>query len=285
MKSFNNRVAAITGAASGLGRSLAVDLARRGCHLALSDINLRELGHSAELARVHGVKVTTEKLDVADHAAIFAWASSVQAQHGRVNLIFNNAGVSLAAPVETAKIEDFQWLMGINFWGVVHGTQAFLPLLRASGEGHVINISSAFGLASMPTQGTYNTSKFAVRGYTEALRIELDIEDGPVSATCVHPGGIATNIAMAGRIDASVENVTGISADTLKRRSHKMIQTTSAEEAAQAILAGVQRNARRVLIGRDAQMIDALVRLAGPSYQKIVVARAKKLKARDLARR
>ena len=197
MKSFEGKVAAITGAGSGMGRTLAVELARRGCHLALSDINEAGLVQTMKECVVHGVRVTLQRLDVSDRAAVFSWASQVSEDHGRINLIFNNAGVSLAAPAETAKIEDFEWIMGINFWGVVHGTQAFLPYLRASGDGHVINTSSLFGIIAMPTQGAYNASKFAVSGYTEALRMELEMEGVSVSATCVHPGGVATNIATA----------------------------------------------------------------------------------------
>ena len=276
MKNFKGKVAAITGAASGMGRSLAIELARRGCHLALSDINEAELEHTAQLASKLGVKVTTAKLDVANRDAVFAWAMQAQADHGKVNLIFNNAGVMLAVPAETAKISDFEWVMGINFWGVVHGTQAFLPLLRASGEGHVINTSSLFGLMSMPTQGTYNASKFAVRGYTEALRMELEIEGAPVSATCIHPGGIATNIALAGRVDESVKQVTGVDAERLKKRAHRVIQTTTADDAALQILGGVERNARRVLVGPDARWYDRLVRLFGAGYQTVVVRQGRK---------
>ncbi len=278
MKDFKNKVAAITGAASGMGRSLALQLASRGCHLSLSDVNEVELARTAELARVMGVKVTTMRLDVADREAVQAWALQSQTDHGKVNLIFNNAGVSLAVPVESARIEDFHWLMNINFWGVVHGTQAFLPLLRASGEGHVINTSSLFGLLSMPTQGTYNASKFAVRGYTEALRMELEIEGASVSATCIHPGGIATNIALAGRVDDSVQRITGSGVERFKKSANKAIQTTTADSAAAQIIKGVEQNARRVLVGPDAKMLDKLVRVTGAGYQKIFVSRARKMK-------
>jgi len=278
MKDFKNKVAAITGSASGIGRSLAVELARRGCHLSLSDINELELVHTAELARAHGVTVTTARLDVANRDAVVAWATQTQAEHGKVNLVFNNAGVSLAAPAETARQQDFEWIMGINFWGVVNGSQAFLPFLRASGEGHVVNISSLCGLMALPTQGAYNASKFAVRGYTEALRIELEIERAPVSATCIHPGGVATNIALASRVDESVHAVTGIGAERLKKRAHRMIQATSADDAARQILRGVERSARRVLVGSDARWMDRMVRLLGSSYQRVVVKNARRQK-------
>jgi NAD(P)-dependent dehydrogenase (short-subunit alcohol dehydrogenase family) len=186
-----------------MGRTLALELARRGCHLALSDVNEPGLAETAQMAGKLGVKVTTTKLNVADRDAVFAWADQVVADHGKVNLIFNNAGVALGAFAETASRKDFEWIMGINFWGVVWGTQAFLPHLRKAGEGHIVNTSSLFGLMAVPTQGCYNASKFAVRGFTEALRQELDMEKCGVSATCVHPGGIRTNIAPSRRTSAA----------------------------------------------------------------------------------
>lgn len=277
MKDFKNKVAAITGAASGMGRTLAVELARRGCHLALSDVNETELVKTAELAGQHGVKVTITRLDVADKAAVYAWADQVVRDHGKVNLIFNNAGVALTAPLEHVKLSDFEWIVGINFWGVVYGTQAFLPYLKASGEGHIINTSSLFGLMSVPTQGCYNATKFAVRGYTEALRMELEMEGSCVSATCVHPGGIATNIAMAGKVDPVMEKLTGVTEEQQKRRANKMINTTTAESAARQILTAVEKNARRVLVGPDAKFLDKVVRLLGASYQVLIMRQLRKM--------
>ncbi|TDP88359.1 short-subunit dehydrogenase [Aquabacterium commune] len=277
MKSFQNKVAAITGAASGMGRTLAVELARRGCHLALSDVNEAELVKTAELASAHGVKVTVKKVNVAERDAVFAWANEAARDHGRVNLVFNNAGVALTANVEDVKITDFEWIMGINFWGVVHGTQAFLPHLKASGDGHIVNTSSLFGLMAVPTQGTYNASKFAVRGYTEALRMELEMEGACVSATCVHPGGIATNIAMAGKIDASVTAKTGVSEADHKRAANKLINVTTAESAALQILKAVEHNERRVLVGPDARFLDKMVRLLGSAYQVLVMRQVRKM--------
>jgi short-subunit dehydrogenase len=277
MKSFEGKVAAITGAGSGMGRTLAVELARRGCHLALSDINETGLVQTMKECIVHGVRVTLQRLDVSDRAAVFSWASQVSEDHGRINLIFNNAGVALAAPAETARIEDFEWIMGINFWGVVHGTQAFLPYLRASGDGHVINTSSLFGIIAMPTQGAYNASKFAVRGYTEALRMELEMEGVSVSATCVHPGGVATNIATASRIDNNIQLLTGRDADAHRRQANRLINATKPDDAARQILAGVQRNARRVLIGSDARRVDFISRLMGSAYQIYVLRFHRKL--------
>jgi NADP-dependent 3-hydroxy acid dehydrogenase YdfG len=190
MKSFERKVAAITGAGSGIGRALAVELSKAGAEVALADINGKTADETAEMARALGAKATSASLDVADRVAVYAWADRVAADHGRVNLVFNNAGVALGGTLEGVGYEDFEWLMNVNFWGVVYGTKAFLPHLRESGEGHVVNISSIFGIAAVPGNGTYNASKFAVRGFTEALRQELELTGGGVSATCVHPGGI-----------------------------------------------------------------------------------------------
>jgi NAD(P)-dependent dehydrogenase (short-subunit alcohol dehydrogenase family) len=195
MKNFRDTTAAITGAGSGIGRALAINLAQRGASLAISDVDDSGLAETVGLCEGRGVKVTSQHLDVADRNAMFAWADDVADQHDGVNMIVNNAGVTLGATFEGSSIDDFEWLMNINFWGAVHGTQAFLPHLRAAGSagpehGHVVNISSVFGLVSIPGQSAYNASKFAVRGFTDALRIELEIERAPVSTTTIHPGGI-----------------------------------------------------------------------------------------------
>lgn len=280
MKVFRNKVAAITGAASGIGRALAVELARRGCHVALADVNESGLAETAGLAQAHGVQVTTQRLDVADRTAVYAWADQVVADHGKVNLIFNNAGVSLTAHLDMVQQTDFDWIMAINFWGVVYGTQAFLPHLRKAGEGHVINVSSLFGLMAVPTQGTYNASKFAVRGYTEALRMELELAGEGVSATCVHPGGIATNIAKAGRIDPKMAEITGVSTERQRKMANKMINVTSAESAALQILRAVERNERRVMVGNDAKVLDAAIRLLGSWYQVVLLRQYGRMKKR-----
>lgn len=278
MKNFDNKVAAITGAASGMGRALALALARRGCHLALSDIDAAGLTDTADAARRANasVRITTTWVDTADRAAVYAWADQTAAQHGRVNLVFNNAGVALSAPLEQVRREDFEWLMAINFWGVVWGTQAFLPHLRASGDGHVVNTSSLFGLMAMPLNGSYNASKFAVRGYTEALRMELELGRAPISATCVHPGGVRTRIARSARMDASSATLLGRDAEQARAEFDKLLDTTSAESAALQILRAVERNQRRVLVGRDARWADKLVRLLGSWYQPLVVAAARR---------
>lgn len=272
MKSFDNKVAAITGAGSGIGRALALQLAEEHCHLALSDINLDSVKETAEMAKKKGVKVVATKLDVADKKAVEAWANKTQEEFGKVNLIFNNAGVAQAGTVSETSMEDYEWLMGINFWGVLYGTKAFLPLLKQSGEGHVVNISSIFGLFSQPGMSAYNASKFAVRGLTESLRQELDLEKCGVSATSIHPGGIRTNIAKNARMDESMSQVAGgdTTADALRNKFDEFLLRTTPEKAAQVILSGVKRNARRVLIGADASAVDTMQRLLPQGYQKIV---------------
>jgi NAD(P)-dependent dehydrogenase (short-subunit alcohol dehydrogenase family) len=268
MKLFANKVAAITGAGSGIGRALALNLAKQGCHLALSDVNEQGLAETVKQAQDFGVKVTSQKLDVANKDGVHAWADSVVRDHGKVNLIFNNAGVALGSTVEGMSYDELAWVMNINFWGVVYGTKAFLPYLKASGDGHIVNVSSVFGLCSQPTQSAYNASKFAVRGFTEALRQELDLEKAPVSVTCVHPGGIKTNIAKAAKMNDSIRSV-GLDPSTSTKNFEKMFRTTPAE-AANVILNAVQKDSRRVLIGGDAYVIDAMQRLLPTSYQKLV---------------
>jgi NAD(P)-dependent dehydrogenase (short-subunit alcohol dehydrogenase family) len=244
--------------------------------LSLSDVNEIGLAETAQMAGKLGVKVTTTKLNVADREAMNAWAEQTVRDHGKVNLIFNNAGVALGAFVETVKPSDFEWIMGINFWGVVWGTQAFLPHIKKAGEGHIINTSSLFGLLSVPTQGTYNASKFAVRGFTEALRQELDMENSGVSATCVHPGGIRTNIAKAAKMDESMIKATGGKIEQARAKFDKLLDMTTAESAAKQILAAVEGNKRRVLVGIDAKFLDKLVRVLGSWYQPIITLFAKK---------
>lgn len=274
MKDFDGRVAAITGAGSGIGRALAKDLASRGAHLALSDID--EVGLAETVAQCEGsaVKVTSQHLDVADREAVQAWADQVVAVHGKVNLIFNNAGVSLDATIEGMSYDDFEWLMNINFWGVVHGTKAFLPHLKATGEGHIVNISSVFGLISVPSQSAYNAAKFGVRGFTDALRMELDMAACGVSCTTIHPGGIKTNIVRNARMDESVSALGG-SAATARDDFDKIAMTTP-EKAARQILAAVEKDRRRALIGPDAKAIDFVSRLPAALYQRVLVRGAKR---------
>ena len=283
MRITHGKVAAITGAGSGIGRALALALAQRGCSLALGDIDSARLQETVHMAEALGAPVAAGVLDVSDRIAVFAWAEQCHAAHGNVNMIFNNAGVALSAMAESTRPEDFEWLMGINFWGVVNGTQAFMPLLRASGDGHVINISSLFGIMAMPANAAYNASKFAVRGFTEALRMELDMEGGPVSATCVHPGGVGTNIAMSARVDPALLARVGGDLQKHRERTTKMLQVTTPESAAQQILRGVEANAPRVLVGPDARKMDFWTRLLGAGYQKLVVKEVLKRRAQMAA--
>ena len=269
MKDFYGRVAAITGAGSGIGRALAQDLSRRGCHLALSDINETGLAETVALCEGTGVKVTSQRLDVADRSAMFAWADQAAQEHGKVNLIFNNAGVALAATIAEGSVDDIEWLMGINYWGVVYGTKAFLPHLLAAGEGHVINMSSVFGLMAIPSQSAYNSAKFAVRGFTDCLRMELEIAGVNVSATTIHPGGIKTNIARNARVDPALEDAAGSREEQAAR--FERIALTSPAKAARQILAAVERNRRRALIGPDAKVLDLLARLPASVYQGALV--------------
>jgi short-subunit dehydrogenase len=276
MKSFEGKVAAITGAASGIGRELAIELARRGTHVAISDVNEASLAETAASCESLGVKVTRAIVDVSRREVVYGWADAVVRDHGKVNLIFNNAGVALASTLEGVSFEDFEWIFGINFWGVVYGTKAFLPHLRASGEGHVVNVSSIFGITAAPANGTYNATKFAVRGFTEALRQELELMNAPVSATCVHPGGIKTNIARDARYSNNLSSLFDRDvADS--RKAFEKAFITSANEAARTILKAVRRNQRRVLVGLDAYALDLLVRFAPAGSQRLMMAMARRM--------
>jgi butyryl-CoA dehydrogenase len=274
MEQFSGKVAAITGAGSGIGRGLALELAAEGCHLALSDVDDAGLAETvAMVAQATGdsdsvraaVKVSSTRLDVVDRDAADAWAIATADEFGQVNLIFNNAGVALSANVSVMTYESFRWLMDINFWGVVHGTVAFLPHLRASGDGHVVNISSVFGLLGIPTQSAYNSAKFAVRGFTDALRTELDIERCGVSATTIHPGGIRTNIARSARFEFA-EHEEAVDAEQAAVDFEKLTRTTP-EKAARLILGAVRKNKRRALIGPDAHLFDAAARISPRTSQ------------------
>jgi NAD(P)-dependent dehydrogenase (short-subunit alcohol dehydrogenase family) len=270
VKDFTNKVAAITGAGSGIGQELALELARRGCHLALCcDRNVEGLQETADQARAVGVNVTSQRLDVSNRNEVYAWADQVVKDHGKANLIFNNAGVDLVSSIEGIKYEDFEWLMNINFWGVVYGTKAFLPYLKAAGEGHIVNVSSVFGLFSVPAQGAYNSAKFALRGFSDCLREELDIMNCGVSATSVHPGGIKTRIARSGRIDSNIRSLGFNEQDYYEKFEQVFI--TQADKAARGIIRAVEKNKRRALIGPDAYAYDLLVRLLPASYQPLII--------------
>lgn len=291
---FAGQVAAITGAGSGIGRELALNLAKFGCHVALSDIHQANLEQTKEMLVGFDIKVTTTVLNVADDKAVYAWADDVVATHGKVNFIFNNAGVALYSTVEGASLEELRWIMDINFWGVVYGTKAFLPLIKnsvllnnqstkngaaASQEhGHIVNMSSMFGLTAQPSQSAYNASKFAVRGFTESLRQELDLQQCGVSATCIHPGGIKTNIANSARGNDSILTLGMKGGESTIKTFNKMLRF-DANEAALIILSAVVSDARRCLIGADAKAIDAIQRLFPSHYQRVMnrVAKASRI--------
>lgn len=278
MRDLHGRVAAITGAGSGIGRALAVELSRRGTHLALSDVDEAGLADTVGRCEGQGVKVTSQRVDVADRRAVHAWADQVVADHGAVHLVVNNAGVALGATVASMAYEDLDWLMGVNLWGVVHGTKAFLPHLEAAGEGHIVNVSSVFGLISVPSQSAYNAAKFAVRGFTDALRMELEIAGSPVSCTTVHPGGIKTNIARNARMDDSARELAGPVDDV--GAEFERIAMTSPERAARQILAAVEHDRPRALIGPDAKLIDLIARLPAGLYRRLVVTGARRRRRR-----
>ena len=269
MKRLNGRTAAITGAASGIGRALAVALATEGCDLALSDINEEGLTRTAGLVEKTGLDVTTTVVDVADRDAVHAWADATVEYFGEVHMIFNNAGVSLAAAVDDMSYEDFEWLMDINFWGVVHGTKAFLPHIREAGEGHVVNISSIFGIVASPTQSAYNAAKFAVRGFTESLRAELEYEKSPIGCTVVHPGGVKTNIVEDARFGGT--GAVGRSPEQIIAEFNDDLARITPGDAAAQILNAVKKDRGRVLVGLDAFLMEKVQRLLPSGYIKGVV--------------
>ncbi|MFC7486014.1 SDR family NAD(P)-dependent oxidoreductase [Knoellia sp. CPCC 206453] len=268
---FHDKVVVITGAGSGIGRSLAVATARDGALLALSDINEEGLAETADLARRAGAPdVHTARLDVADRAAFRDYAATVAEHFGRVNVVINNAGVAVAGNFEEIEYADFDWIVGINFWGVVHGTKEFLPHLIASGDGHIVNLSSLFGLLSIPGQSAYNATKYAVRGFSESLRQEMLIGKHNVRVTVVHPGGIKTEIARNARVCASEDK-------EATAKFFDKIATMGPDRAAKVILRGVTRNRPRVLVGLDAHALHTFAKFSGARYQDVVAASSKRI--------
>ena len=271
MVRFTDRVAVVTGAASGMGRALALQLAGEGARLALSDVDTTGLAETARQCRALGAQVHEQRLDVAQREAVVAYADTVVATYGAVHLVVNNAGIALTGDVEDMSFGDVERIMDVDFYGVVHGTMAFLPHLIASGDGRLVNISSLFGLVSLPGQSAYNAAKFAVRGFTEALRQEMIANGHPVTVTCVHPGGIKTNIA---------RNATAVGprdAAALSELFDTKLARTTAEKAADVILRGARKGKPRVLIGGDAKALDLLQRLTGSGYQRVFAAVAPRL--------
>ncbi len=257
MKTLSDKVAAVTGAASGIGRALAVNLAAKGCHLALSDVNEQGLQETADLVADKNAKVTTHIVDVANREQVYQHAEDVINQHGRVNIIINNAGVAVGDLIECVSYEDFEWVVGINFWGVVYGTKAFLPHLKKEPEGHIVNISSINGIVPNPYNGPYCATKFAVKGFTETLSQEL--RETSVGVTSVHPGGIGTNIIRNARIRRHI-NPNKTHDDLVTIFDEKGVRNTP-DFAARTIIFGIEKNKQRVLIGGDAKILDWMTRL------------------------
>ncbi|WML64402.1 SDR family NAD(P)-dependent oxidoreductase [Rhodococcus sp. AH-ZY2] len=264
MSEFAGKVAVITGAGSGIGRALALELARRGARLALSDVDTVGLEETARRARDLGAEVKADHLDVTQREAVLDYADAVAAHFGQVNQIYNNAGIAYHGEFERSEFKDIERIMDVDFWGVVNGTKAFLPHVVASGDGHVVNVSSLFGLLSIPGQSAYNSAKFAVRGFTESLRQEMLIAGHPVKVSCVHPGGIKTAIARNAAVPA------GDDQESFAQFFDRKLARTSPEDAARTIVEGVRKGRPRILVGADAKVLDAWVRAVGPSYQRVV---------------
>jgi NADP-dependent 3-hydroxy acid dehydrogenase YdfG len=264
MSYFEGKIAVVTGAGSGIGRALAQALNAAGCALELSDINLDTLEKTTQAFTRKDLDWKLERIDVSDRLAMEQWAANIGARRGHVDIVINNAGVAMGGTAEENSIEDVEWLMGINFWGVIYGCKAFLPLLHESAGGHLVNISSVFGIIGVPTQSAYNAAKFAVRGYTEALRQEQNLTESGLHVCCVHPGGVTTNIARSARSFGNDEEHSQF-AD----RFEEMTRTTPAS-AADQILRAVQRRKPRLLIGRDAKFITLISRLFPASYPRFL---------------
>ncbi|MDH5491812.1 MAG: SDR family NAD(P)-dependent oxidoreductase [Myxococcales bacterium] len=253
---FANRVSALTGAASGIGRALAVELARRGSDLAIADLDAEGLEATSERVRALGRRVESWTLDVSDREAMEAFAAQTVERFGRVDAIVNNAGVTVAQRFVEMSHEDLEWIVGVNFWGVVHGTKAFLPYLLERREGWVVNLSSILGMVGAPTQSAYCATKFAVRGLSESLHHEL--EGTGVHLVSVHPGGVKTNIARRARFFVDLQG--GDDHESFARNFDALART-SPEQAARRIVRGMIRKERRVLVGPDAHLLDALQRI------------------------
>jgi short-subunit dehydrogenase len=260
VRSFQDKVAVVTGAASGIGRALAQELARRGAELALVDVSEAALAETAASIAATGRRVTTHVVDVADAARMEALAEAVVAAHGRVELLVNNAGVSVTGTFEEQSLDDWRWIVGVNFWGVVHGCKFFLPHLRKNAEGHIVNLSSTFGIVGMPTQSSYSATKFAVRGLSEALWAEL--RGSGIGVTSVHPGAVKTNIVRASRsADPSAKQQMALRFDRM---------AMAPEKVARKILRAVERDKLRVVISPAAHAADWAKRLFPADVHRIL---------------
>jgi NAD(P)-dependent dehydrogenase (short-subunit alcohol dehydrogenase family) len=283
MHEFAGKVAVVTGAGSGIGQALAVELGRAGAKVAISDVDTKGLAHTEDQLKAIGAPVKVDRLDVTERDAFLLYADAVNEHFGKVNQIYNNAGITFIGSIVDSQFKDIERVMDVDYWGVVNGTKAFLPHLIASGDGHVVNISSALGLFSSPGQAAYVSAKFAVRGFTEALHQEMARAGHPVRVTTVHPGGIKTAFA---RNAATVDGVDHAELATLFEEQQAK---TTPERAAQLIVEGVRRNKRRVLVGPDVKAMDLLVRVAGPNYDRLlngpVMGRVKDLVIRLLPKR
>jgi NAD(P)-dependent dehydrogenase (short-subunit alcohol dehydrogenase family) len=272
---LQNRTAVITGAASGIGRGIAVSLARRGCNVALADVNDAGLAETARMAASaqtdltkqaaprSALRISQHHLDVADRRAVAAFPAAVLAAHPGVDVLVNNAGVAVGGMFEAVSEEDFEWLFEINFWGVVRMTRAFLPLLRKSDDARVVNLSSIYGIISPPGETSYSASKFAVRGFSHSLRHEL--AGCNVGVTVVHPGGVATSIADSARVPKGMPPEEIARRRALAKKALRMPPATAGE----IIVQGIERRSARVLVGNDAKFLALLERLAPVSYWKI----------------
>jgi NAD(P)-dependent dehydrogenase (short-subunit alcohol dehydrogenase family) len=262
VKIEQNHVAVVTGAASGIGCALAKELARRGCHLAICDVS-DDVEKTAEAVRELGRDVLVQHVDVSDKRAMQAFAASVQDELGGADILVNNAGVNLTGEFETCTLEDWEWLMGVNLWGVIYGCHMFLPQLKAGPAGHIVNLSSVFGMVGIPSQSAYCASKFAVRGLTETLHIEL--MDSPIGVTSVHPGAVATNITRAARFRGEADD------PDKQRVIHKIIgRGMQPARAAEHIANAIERDQPRLLLGSDAKYLDRMARLAPVWYRGLV---------------
>lgn len=257
-------VVVITGAASGIGRALAIRMAKEPiAGIAISDFNETDLAETASLIKNSGVKITTHIVDVGDEAQMRKFAVDVVEQHGRATHIINNAGVALGGRLEEISLEEIEWLMNINFWGVVRGTKFFLPVLKEQKSAHIVNISSIFGVIAPPGQTAYSASKFAVRGFTESLRHELDGTN--ITVSVVHPGGIKTNIANNARVGKNVK-LTEAELLEQKEKFNEKLATTTPEKAAETILKGIKKRNTRIIIGKDASLLSLFARLFPRRY-------------------
>jgi len=263
MEGFAGKVAAVTGAGSGIGQALALELARSGASVAISDVDTEGLAQTEEQLKAIGALVRSDRLDVTEREAFQLYADQINKHFGKVNQIYNNAGIAFTGDVEITEFKDIERVMDVDFWGVVNGTKAFLPHLIASGDGHIVNVSSLFGLMSIPGQAAYNSAKFAVRGFTEALRQELVLNRDPVKVTSVHPGGIKTAIARNGL------TAEGVDPEAQYKFFDKRLASTTPQRAAEIILEAVRKNKARVLVGQDAVVLDLIVRITGSGYQRL----------------